>query len=46
MENTALMCLSLAPTSGESTTTAATKVVHADGTVTRLARPVRASDFC
>jgi hypothetical protein len=45
MGNTALMCLSLAPTSGESSTSSATKVILADGTVTRLARPVRASEL-
>src|SRR5947207_13649440 len=40
-------CIPLAPAGGgcSSTSSAATKVIHADGTVTRLARPVRASDL-
>lgn len=45
MGNTGLMCLSLAPVSGGESTSAATKVIHADGTVTRLARPVRAAEL-
>ncbi|KAF8724612.1 hypothetical protein HU200_020880 [Digitaria exilis] len=42
-------CIPLAPTGGggggASSSAAATKVIHADGTVTRLARPVRASEL-
>lgn len=40
-------CIPLAPTGGggSSSAAAATKVIHADGTVTRLARPVRASEL-
>jgi len=34
-----------APSSSSSAAAAATKVIHADGTVTRLARPVRASEL-
>ncbi|GJN37642.1 hypothetical protein PR202_gb26618 [Eleusine coracana subsp. coracana] len=48
MGNAGLMCISLAPVSGgecTSSSSAATKVIHADGTVTRLSRPVRASEL-
>ncbi|TKW13164.1 hypothetical protein SEVIR_5G081300v4 [Setaria viridis] len=41
-------CIPLAPVGGRgcaSSAAAATKVIHADGTVTRLARPVRASEL-
>ncbi|GJN05986.1 hypothetical protein PR202_ga23667 [Eleusine coracana subsp. coracana] len=42
------MCISLAPVSGgecASSSSSATKVIHADGTVTRLSRPARASEL-
>lgn len=41
-------CIPLAPAGGGASaaaTSAATEVIHADGTVTRLARPVRASEL-
>ncbi|RLN24501.1 uncharacterized protein C2845_PM07G02460 [Panicum miliaceum] len=39
-------CIPLAPAGGGcASSAAATKVIHADGTVTRLARPVRASEL-
>ena len=41
-------CIPLAPAGGggsASSSVGATKVIHADGTVTRLARPVRASEL-